>query len=320
MIVKPFSIPIEVTLIEASLSRLGLDHPMRPALESELGRRRAGYRGEQSVHSILAILPKNEYFIFHDLRLPSNPHFFQMDLLILSTSFFLILEVKNMAGELFFDDTFKQIIRTLNDQNDAFDDPILQVRQQRIKLLEWLSMKKIPLIPIETLVVSANSKAVLRAENKDLSKIIVRKNSLILKIEEIKEKHRQEITTKKELKKVINSLLKAHTPHLPKILEYYNILPNDLATGVQCPNCAALPMTRKCGKWLCSRCSYSARDAHLMALRDYALLIKPTITNRELRKFLHVESDSVALKMLRAGHFPHTGSTKNRVYHLEWRD
>lgn len=302
------------------LSRLDLDHPMRPALESELGRRRAGYRGEQSVYSILEVLPKNEYFIFHDLRLPGNPHFFQMDLLILSTSFFLILEVKNMAGELFFDDTFKQIIRTLNDQNDAFDDPVLQVRLQRKKLLEWLSLKQIPQIPIETLVVSANSKAVLRAENKDLPQIIVRKNSLTLKIEELREKHQQEIMTEKNLKKLASSLLKAHTPHIPKLLENYKISVDDLAIGVQCPSCGVLPMTRKCGKWLCGRCSYSARDAHHKALRDYALLIKPTITNRELRKFLLVESDSVALKILRAGHFSYTGSTKNRVYHLDWRD
>ena len=302
------------------LSRLTLDYPKRPALESELGRRTAGYWGEQSVHSILSILPKNEYFIFHDLRLPGKPHPFQIDLLILSSYFFLILEVKNMAGELFFDDTFKQIIRTLNDQNDAFDDPVLQVKLQRRKLLEWLSMKQFPTVPIEILVVSANSKAVLRAENKDLSKIIVRKNSLVFKIEELIQRHRHESMSKKELKKVANALIKAHTPHIPKLLEYYKISPDDLATGVRCPKCGAIPMTRKCGKWLCCHCSYSARDAHLMALRDYALLIKPTITNRELRKFLHIESDSVALKILRSSHLPYTGSTKNRVYHLEWRD
>lgn len=135
----------------------------------------AGYRGEQSVHSILAVLPKNEYFIFHDLRLLGKPHPFQMDLLILSSFFFLILEVKNMAGELYFDDDFKQIIRTIHDQNEAFDDPILQINLQRKKLLNWLSTKKIPPIPIEVLVVSANSTAVLRAKNKDVSKVVVRK-------------------------------------------------------------------------------------------------------------------------------------------------
>lgn len=320
MIVKKCSIPIKATLIEVTLKRIALDYPKRQALEAELGRKMAGYWGEQVVSSILEFLPKNECFIFHDLRLPGKPHPFQIDLLILSSSFFLILEVKNMAGELFFDDTFKQIIRTLNDQNDAFDDPILQVRLQRKKLLEWLSMKQLPPIPIETLVVSANSKAVLRAENKDLSKVIVRKNSLALKIEELREKHQQEIMTKKDLKKLANSLLKAHTPHIPKLLENYKISADDLAPGVHCPSCGVLPMKRKWGMWVCGSCSFTSRDAHLLALRDYTLLIKSTITNRELREFLQLESISVAAKILSRLNLSYTGSTKARVYHLNWQD
>ena len=214
MIVKTCSIPIKATLIEAALSRLALNHPKRQALESELGRRMAGYRGEQSVSSTLDILPEKEYLIFHDVRLQGKPYPFQMDLLILSSSFFLILEVKNIAGELFFDDSFKQIIRTLPDQKDAYDDPVLQVHLQRKQLKEWLSAKKIPPIPIEALVVSANSKSILQAENKRLAEVIVRKNSLALKLEELANKHQQEYLSKKELKKLAQFLVKiAHPTH-----------------------------------------------------------------------------------------------------------
>ena len=81
-----------------------------------------------------------------------------------------------------------------------------------------------------------------------------------------------------------------------------------------------LPMTRKWGMWVCGSCSFTSRDAHLMALRDYALLIKPTITNRELREFLQLESASVAVKLLSRLNLPYTGSTKDRVYHLNWQD
>lgn len=150
LIVKSCSIPIHVMLIESLLQRLSLNHPKRSALELELGRKTAGYWGEQSVCSILEVLPKNEYFIFHDLRLQGKPHPFQIDLLVLSPYFFLILEVKNIAGELFFDDSFKQIIRTINNQNEAFDDPVMQVNLQRKQLQVWLSAKKINPIPIET--------------------------------------------------------------------------------------------------------------------------------------------------------------------------
>ncbi len=171
-----------------------------------------------------------------------------------------------MAGELYFDDSFKQIIRTINNQNEAFDDPVLQVNLQRKQLQAWLSAKKLPPIPIETLVVSANSKAVLRAEDKRLANIVVRKKSLLLKIEELANKHQQEIISKKELKKLANSLVKAHTPHIPNVLENYKIPVDDLATGVHCPNCGVLPMTRKWSMWGCGSCSCTSRDAHLMAL------------------------------------------------------
>lgn len=179
MIAKACSIPLKATLIEALLNRLVSEHPKRVALESELGRVKAGFRGEQSIHSILAVLPPSEYVIFHDIRLPGKLYHFQIDLLVLSATFFLILEVKNMVGELYFDGDFKQLIRTLDDQHTGFDDPILQVNLQRKQLQTWLTTKKIPPIPIETVIVSAHSKAVLRANNKDLTNMIIRKNSVM---------------------------------------------------------------------------------------------------------------------------------------------
>lgn len=320
MIVKTCSIPIKATLIEAALSRLALNHPKRQVLEAELGRRMAGYRGEQSVSSALDILLEKEYLIFHDVRLQGKPYPFQMDLLILSSSFFLILEVKNIAGELFFDDSFKQMIRTLPDQKDAYDDPVLQVHLQRKQLKEWLSAKKIPPIPMEVLVVSANSKSILQAKNKRLADVIVRKNHLASKLEELANKHQQECLSKKELKKLTQFLLKSHTPYIPKLLESHHISPNELTTGVQCPKCATIPMMRKWGKWLCGSCSFASRDAHFTALRDYSLLIKPTISNRELRTFLQIESEYVATRILSSLNVPYTGSTKDRVYYLNWRD
>ncbi|WP_317777409.1 nuclease-related domain-containing protein [Peribacillus sp. CSMR9] len=50
-----------------------------------------------------------------------------------------MIEVKNMAGEIYYDNTFNQHIRTNPDgKTEAFDDPILQVNRQRQQLVEWL--------------------------------------------------------------------------------------------------------------------------------------------------------------------------------------
>jgi len=320
LIIKPCEIPIKARLLEALLCRLPTAHPKRPVLESELGKSMAGYRGEQSIDSVLAVLPEKEYLLFHDLRIPSTPYPFQLDILILSSSFFLILEVKNIAGEIYFDDDFHQLIQTKHDQAQAYDDPILQVNRQRTQLLQWLTPKRAPTIPVETLVVSANSLTIVRAKNKEVTEKVVRRNSLALKINSLAKKHQEDILSKKELKRLTNLLLKAHTPYIPKLLTTYKISATELLTGVQCPNCRALPMKRKWGKWHCQSCSYCSSDAHLAAIRDYALLIKPAITNRELRDFLRLDSVSIATKMLRNMHIPYGGTTKGRVYHLNWRD
>ncbi|RID84778.1 NERD domain-containing protein [Peribacillus asahii] len=320
MIIKPCEIPIKARLLEALLCRLPVAHPKRPVLESELGKCMAGYRGEQSIDSVLAVLPEKEYLLFHDLRIPSTPYPFQLDILILSSSFFLILEVKNIAGEIYFDDDFHQLIQTKHDQAQAYDDPILQVNRQRTQLLQWLTPKRAPTIPVETLVVSANSLTIVRAKNKEVTEKVVRRNSLALKINSLAKKHQEDILSKKELKRLTNLLLKAHTPYIPKLLTTYKISATELLTGVQCPNCRALPMKRKWGKWHCQSCSYCSSDAHLAAIRDYALLIKPTVTNRELRDFLRLDSASVAAKWLHSMNLPYTGSTRDRVYHLNWHD
>lgn len=257
---------------------------------------------------------------FHDLRLQGKPHPFQIDLLVLSSYFFLILEVKNIAGELYFDDKFQQLIRQLNDQNEAFDDPILQVNLQRKQLQAWLFEKKLAFVPIETLVISTNPKSILRADNKLLSDIVLRKKSLPLKLDELTTKYRKEMIPKKELKKLANSLLKAHKPYIPNVLEAYDIQPDELLTGVQCPKCAVLPMERKWGMWVCSSCSFTSRDAYLRALRVYALLIKPTITNCEFRRFLQLESEYLASRLLSSLNLPYTGTTRNRVYSLNLQD
>ncbi|MGE7119919.1 nuclease-related domain-containing protein [Peribacillus sp. NPDC046944] len=318
MIVKDCEIPIKLQMIQALIKRLPITHPIHPVLSSDFNRNMAGYKGEHRVIHALKSLPEKEYLIFHDLRLLASPYPFQMDILLLTPCFILILEVKNIAGELYFDKGFNQLIRTKSDgQREAFDDPILQVNRQRSLLIEWLKTKSWS-IPIETLVVSSNSSSVVTAENKDITtKVVIRRDFLFHKIREFIKKHDEEKLTKKELKKVTNHLLKAHTPLIPNLLENYKIPITDLKTGVFCPRCSSYPMKRKNGIWICHSCSNKSKDAHLSSLQDYFFLIKPTITNQQLREFLHIHSASTANKLLKAMDLPHTGVTKGRVYHLK---
>jgi hypothetical protein len=75
-------------------------------IKGDLAKSFAGYRGENSIDYPLSSLPDKKYFIFHDLRLPYKNQFFQIDTLLASTKHFVILEVKNIAGTVYFDSDF----------------------------------------------------------------------------------------------------------------------------------------------------------------------------------------------------------------------
>lgn len=318
MIKKERKIPLKIKKLEALLRRLPTTHSKYREIEGELAKSMAGYRGEQSLDYYLSLLPDQDYLIFHDLRLPHKNYFFQLDILILSASFFLIVEVKNISGVLLFDHTFHQLIRNANGTEEVFPDPILQVNRQVSQFATWLEQNKSPLMPIESLVVIANSAAFIKSTSNRSERMrkVIRSTNLQEKIKLFEEVHKSEKLTKKDLRKISSLILKHHTPYNPNILEKFCVLKTDLLKGVHCPKCAFLSMERKRGKWNCPHCSYSSRDAHLSSLEDYALLLQPTITNRQLRDFLQLSSGSIANKLLLAINAPHTGTTKGREYYL----
>jgi len=314
MIIKELTIPTKVRKLEALLRRLPIHHPKRPDIESEWGRYMAGYRGEQALEYHLSFLPEQDYLILHNLRLPYGPHFFQMDLLLMSRRLTIIIEVKNYAGTLFFDTTFRQLIRTLNGKEEVFPDPILQVEHQRHQLKTFIP----PDIPIESLVVFSNPSAILKTDGNSpiTAKKVIRPPALQPKIEEFEKRYPAERITDKELRKLARQLIKKDTPDDTNLLHQFQLTKDELLTGVHCPVCQALPMKREYGTWVCPACSTSARDAHLSALKDYTHLISSDITNRQLRSFLHLPSTSSASKLLSSLNLPFSGSTKSRVYHL----
>ncbi len=125
-------------------------------------------------------------------------------------------------------------------------------------------------------------------------------SSLRVTIETLHNNHTKEYLSTKDLKKLKNLLIKRHTLHDPDLLSQLQITKDELLTGVHCPHCFTIPMERIHGKWICLACKTVSKDAHLNALRDYYLLIQPTITNQQLRNYLHIDSRKTASYLLQS--------------------
>lgn len=316
MIVKELSVPIRVLSLEATRDRLREDHPIAGDIQQELKRRLAGFNGERAVSYYLDFLPAKDYYIFHALRLPSGKYFFQMDYLLLTTRCLIILECKNFYGTISFEESFNQLIRTANDKEEGFQDPISQAKWHRQQLLKFLHSHQISL-PVEYLVVISNPSTIIKTspQNKLALNKVIHGHSLLERIEKIVERYQNEIIDLKGVRKLSKLLLKYHTPETYEVLEKFGLCERDILTGVRCPNCQRLPMKRVQGAWICPACDCKDKKAHISALNDYFLIMGPTITNQKLREFVHLESEDTAKRLLRSMNLPATGTNKGRVYH-----
>lgn len=320
MIIKKRKTPRSILKLQALLRRLPSHHPQLPLIIEDLKKKTAGYKGERSLDFPLGFLEQKNFNILHDLRLKDQSRFFQLDTLLITRKMCLIIEVKNIAGTIYFDPIFKQLIRTKDGEETAFPYPITQLERQELQLKEWFQKNRLQEIPIFSLVVISNPQTIIRTstENLKLNHKVIHRDYLPAKINQIENSIEVQFLQEKELKKLSKLLLKYHNEADFPILAQFNITKDEIVKGVSCLNCKLKPMVRVNGNWYCPHCKSKSKEAHIQALKDYQFLIGSTITNSELRDFLQIHSSDVAKRLLQSMNLISTGNNKNRVYTLSF--
>lgn len=132
MILKPCNKSVGILALEALNRRIPELHPKKKYVEEDVRKSLACFKGEMEVNRHLVRLHNPAYRIFHGLRLSEMyEEHFQMDFLLISPSFFLLIEVKNYAGELILERDYPQLIQIKNGVTTAYKDPIIQVIRQK---------------------------------------------------------------------------------------------------------------------------------------------------------------------------------------------
>lgn len=319
MIAKKRTTPLQLYALESLISRMRQKHKKRSDIEGDLTKRKTGFKGELALDYELGKLQGNNYYIFQDLRLKSGHLYFQLDTLLLTKHFGLILEIKNIKGTLFFDNEFGQMIRTYEDKEEGFKDPLIQAGAQRSLLREFLKENKLETIPIEYFIVISHASTILKSSQgyHDAKERVFHADHLIQKIASLQKKYKNIQVKKSKLDEIKQKLLSSHSPLLSTPLEYYQITKEEILPGVHCPSCSHLGMERIYGKWPCPKCKFTSVTAHEQAIIDYLLLLNPTISNSQCRKFLGLKSRKSAHIILNRMNLEKTGTNKGTVYRLK---
>lgn len=315
MNVKERRPPLKLLQTKALLNRLKpIEHPKRALIEQDFKKRKAGYNGEKTVDFHLSFLSDKKYMIFNDIRLPIAPTYFQIDSVLVTPFYTLPIEIKNISGTLTIDPEFNQLTKQFNGNETGYPDPITQATRQKLFMQKWFHNNKLPCPPIEFLVVFSNPSTILKMSpgHKRVSPYdkMIHAQNIVREISKLNKQYTREII---DLKKIKRLFLNQHQANYSSILTAYQLTESDIMKGVQCEKCSRI-MIRKTGIWCCPHCYHLSKTAHLQAIEDYFLLIKPTITNRELRVFLQIPSARTAKFILQSLNLKKTGSTKGTVY------
>ncbi|WKA57952.1 nuclease-related domain-containing protein [Planococcus shenhongbingii] len=311
MILKQRQAPPELFQLESLLKRLPPTHTQFPHWSEKLRRISAGYHGEQRIDSLWheIDIPIPHYFI-HDLFIQKQQSSHQIDTLLITSHFILILEVKSISGLLHFDVQTRQFSRTNKDGSiDGLRNPDDQVRRHEKWIEQFLTERKIKLPVIGAIVFTYPSAVIQSRAGK---RIMIQSSGLPFLMDQLLKEYPREILSKALIKKLSGQLTKLH---LIKPLSPL-ILPSGLLTGVLCSRCEREKMFYKRKNWFCNICLFSDPHAHLDALKQYRSLFGSTISNREFRAFTGISSVSAASKLLAASKMAFEGSFKDRVYHI----
>ncbi|SFA87401.1 Nuclease-related domain-containing protein [Bacillus sp. cl95] len=318
LIEKPLEVPIIIRKLSSLARRIPEDHPKRKDILKELNMRMAGYHGEESLYYFLNRIDEEKYMIFHDLRLRNGSDYFQLDFLLLTSSFAIILETKNYAGSLLFDPRTNQFSRKLDNQEITFRDPLTQAFSQVTQFQKWVKSKKLPPLTIESLVVISNHRTIYKVTpgNEEVYKKICHSFAIESRLDEIFQKYPKEVLSLQDMKKLTKKLLSCHEPFSPDVLERFKIDREEITTGIFCPKCDIAPMHYQRGKWYFGKCRKMSTERYLEALEDYFLIFGPTITNAEYRRFFHFPTGNISSKHIVALNLPYEGNKKGRRYYF----
>ncbi|GEN46642.1 nuclease-related domain-containing protein [Alkalibacillus haloalkaliphilus] len=313
MIILPHSKPPELEQLEALVPRYKRNDQTYQTIQDRLGKELAGYLGERSLQYYIKLLNLKDHFLLFGFRAKGNDSYFQIDLLLITQSFILIIEAKHLKGTLSINES-GQLIQENEDEIEVYQNPLIQANIQRSQLSHLLSRLSLDLLPIYTCVTFTHPKSIINI-NKNTTEIFPSQN-LPNYIYKIQSQNQTPLVSTQKANTIAKSLKIRHTPKNNNLINYYGITDHLIKKGVWCTQCKSTIMKRIHGNWHCSKCNHKDKTAHLQALREFAVLYdRQYITNKEARSFLKIQSESTTKRLL--SKFERKGDTKGSEYLLK---
>ncbi|MGG0655718.1 nuclease-related domain-containing protein [Rummeliibacillus pycnus] len=272
----------------------------------------AGLQGEQLIDQFIKQAKISGQFVYLPnitITLPHNKKS-QIDGLLITEKYILIVEVKNMKGELFFESSPAQLIQKTEEGEKAYSCPQIQVITAAYNIKEFCMENKILDLPVHCVIAMPNRKTIIRKSPKKVKLLFGRE--LPLYIEKLNSL--PSLINKAHIKKLAKSIDRNQSLVEFEPLSYrYKIDVTDLKKGVIC-KCGHLGVRINQRIWRCNKCNEEIENALEQALEDWFLLIKSTISIKEGMEFLGISNRNMIRRLFIRFGLIRSGTTRSVVY------
>lgn len=269
--------------------RLPNAHESKAAVLSELKNSLAGASGEQRTAALLKReldLPGETIFL-SDVHIPYKDGTAQIDLLLIHKQMVCVLEVKNMVGEFYFDSINFQFHRIIDGRREGMRNPEAQLHRAVRAVSSFLG------VPVHGVIVLASRSGKVVEAPKQYP--IVSLDYLPFHLEQLALGSRMFDATAlaSKVEQLPQQNLSSHW------FARHRIDFNALRPGVTCPDCRTLSLDWHERKWLCRICGFHSRDAHKVALQEYAVLFGETLDTQVAYRLLGIENKYTLYRLLK---------------------
>ncbi|WP_225986058.1 nuclease-related domain-containing protein [Psychrobacillus glaciei] len=290
------------------LLRLEPSHSSKKEVEKKFHQIEAGYFGEKLVdNTLLEINFPSHYCILPDVHLKVHDHLYiQMDTLIVTKKYLLVIEVKNIVGTITFHKHSGQTIRTLDGVKTPFECPISQINRH----VQSLEQMRFPL-PIFKAIVYSSNRVIL--ENVPMDEPIFFRKNLSSYIHHLNKKEDRIDTSQfHDLIRKIQSM--QHIIQRKPLCDRWRVSPESLIKGLLCNVCGNILYKISNKTWKCTKCESNDRTPIMHNINDYFILVKDSITTTECKEFFHLSSTHEAYYMLKKCNLINVNNARKSVY------
>ncbi|MEK4131300.1 nuclease-related domain-containing protein [Solibacillus sp. FSL W8-0474] len=294
-------------LIETLMKRIRMDDSETSAIQQEFYRLEAGLSGEQKIKRLLTdFYFKSDFHIFYNFECKnSNGFTHQMDALLLTPNFLLVIEVKQISGTLFYKPSLHEFFRVQDQMNENFPNPLDQAYRHQLFLEHQLKTWQL-CIPVYHIVVLANYRAKLDESLNNFP--IMHMSGIPRFIERLYKHHPKPRAHLTILQKQFQQLYEPLPPR--RTIEKHR-----LRTGVLCKQCDYVnEMHYKQGYFICPVCGAKSKEALYETLLQYRILVSPRISNKAFREFFNIPCIHIASKLLAKAGLEKHGTNKGTYY------